>query len=144
MKLTKMQASALASKLCKEICDEVRKREDKINKEVNSKIEERLLKNKKYQKAKEYLQFIEDLVKENPVQYEYNSDSLLWEVKNTRRRLEDRLKNSLRSRIIKDYKFTAYPSKQHIENDLIIQTIDSKDLDSVIESIRKKYMEITR
>lgn len=126
MKMNNMQISALTDKIYTQIVKEIDQQRDLIIKNV-SKLDKWKKDNKSYiesltaavEGCKKYAKFSDDYYVRNISQIN----------------IEDKIQN----RFINSLKLKSYPSKESIKQDIILETIESTDLETIINKLVEKY-----
>lgn len=122
VRLTKTQIQALATEIAEEINVEIKKENKKITQEVLNSSDVKIIQ-KKLDKIKQEIQLFLNMIEDLPeisIQ-EYH----LTAIKNL-------------NLTIRATKLTISPKS--IEDKIILATIEAKDLDSIIEKVKQKYL----
>lgn len=113
--MNKMQIKALANKIVSEVKDYHKK----IRKENDNKIEKELNKNKDYKKVLEIFD-------------KYNIGEYPKTI--TRNRIKSTISENLNLSKIKDISLNS------VEDEIIIKTIESSNINEIVENIKSKYL----
>ena len=126
MKMNNVQISALTDKIYTQIVKEIEQQRNLLTEDVN-KLNKWKKDNKSYVESltaavegcKKYVKFTDDYYVKNISQID----------------IEDEIK----SKFIKSLKLKSYPSKESIKQDIILETIESTDLETIINKLVEKY-----
>lgn len=126
MKLTKIQISALADKIYSQVSDKI-DAENKALKEDSVKF------NKWKKENKDYIEAVENAVKYCKDLLKFENEYYTERVANTNvtDKLYTKFKNALNLK--------SKPSKQSIEQDIILETIEDSDINTIIDKLVEKY-----
>ena len=126
MKMNNMQISALADKIYAQIVKEIDQQRDLLIKDAN-----KLNKWKKDNKS--YIESLTAAVEGCKKYVKFSDD---YYVKNISQiNIEDKIQN----KFINSLKLKSYPSKESIKQDIILETIESTDLETIINKLVEKY-----
>ena len=126
MKMNNVQISALTDKIYTQIVKEIEQQRNLLTEDVN-KLNKWKKDNKSYVESltaavegcKKYVKFTDDYYVKNISQID----------------IEDEIK----SKFIKSLKLKSYPSRESIKQDIILETIESTDLETIINKLVEKY-----